>query len=89
MAHYDAHITITLRPSILDPQGKATSHALDQLGFSSVEDVRIGKHVRLGIEAATSDEARRMATEACERLLANPVMEDFSIEVREAELESS
>lgn len=89
MAHYEAHITITLRPSILDPQGKATSHALDQLGFDSVEDVRIGKHIRLRIEADSPDDARRTATEACEKLLANQVMEDFSIEVREAEFESN
>lgn len=89
MAHYEALITITLRPSILDPQGKATFHALDQLGFDSVEDVRIGKHIRLGIKADSPDEARRVATEACEKLLANPVMEDFRIDVHEAELESS
>lgn len=89
MAHFEALITITLRPSILDPQGKATSHALDQLGFDSVEEVRIGKHVRLGIEADSSDEARRVASDACEKLLANPVMEDFRIDVREVEIESS
>ena len=89
MAQYEAHITITLRPSILDPQGKATSHALDQLGFDAVEDVRIGKHVRLTISADSADEARSTAKEACERLLANPVMEDFRIDIREAELQNT
>lgn len=89
MAQYEANITITLRRSILDPQGKATSHALDQLGFDSVEDVRIGKHIRLRISADSTDGAHATAREACEKLLANPVMEDYRIEVREAELERS
>ena len=81
MSRFEAHITITLRPSILDPQGKATSHALDQLGFDSVRDVRIGKHVRLTIEADSKADAESIAREACEKLLANPVMEDFAIDV--------
>ncbi|NNF03824.1 MAG: phosphoribosylformylglycinamidine synthase subunit PurS [Rhodothermales bacterium] len=89
MAQFEADITITLRPSILDPQGKATSHALDQLGFDSVKDVRIGKNIRLTIVADSADKARETAREACEKLLANPVMEDFRIDVRETELESS
>ena len=78
---YKALVNVTLRPSILDPHGKATHHALTQLEFDAVHDVRIGKHIELGIEADTVDEAENVARLACEKLLANPVMEDFTIEV--------
>lgn len=81
--HYHVAIEITLRSSILDPQGKATSHALGQLGFDGIEDVRIGKFVELKLEAADADAARAMATDACRKLLANEVMEDFEIRVTE------
>ncbi len=74
---YKATVTITLRPSILDPQGKATRHALHQLGAASVESVRIGKHIELLIDAPSETEARAIATRACDQLLANPVMEDY------------
>lgn len=81
--HYHVAIEITLRSSILDPQGKATSHALEQLGFDGIEDVRIGKFIELKLEAADADAARAMATDACRKLLANEVMEDFEIRVTE------
>ena len=76
-------IEITLRSSILDPQGKATKHALDQLGFTGIQDVRIGKYVEMNVEAADEAAARAMAREACQKLLANEVMEDFHITVSE------
>ncbi len=76
---YKALVNVTLRPSILDPHGKATHHALTQLGFDAVHDVRIGKHIELNIDAHTVEEAEVVARQACEKLLANPVMEDFSI----------
>ena len=80
---YKARINVTLRSSILDPQGKATHHALTQLGFDQVDEVRIGKHIELNIEADSRDSAETIAREACEKLLANPVMEDFSIEIED------
>jgi phosphoribosylformylglycinamidine synthase len=73
-------IRVTLRPSILDPQGKATRHALEQLGFAEVRGVRMGKFIALRVEAGSESEARDVARSACEKLLANPVMEDFEIE---------
>ncbi|WP_457652339.1 phosphoribosylformylglycinamidine synthase subunit PurS [Rhodocaloribacter sp.] len=76
---YKANIRITLRPSILDPQGKAVHHALKNLGFDTVDQVRMGKYVEMWIETDDEAEARRVAREACEKLLANPVMEDFDI----------
>lgn len=82
---FKANITITLRPSILDPQGKAMQHALHNLGHESVAQVRAGKHIEMLIEAASVSEAELVATKACEQLLANAVMEDFRIKVEELE----
>ncbi len=79
---YKASVRVTLRPSILDPQGKTTHHALENLGFDRVERVRIGKFVEMWIDERTEEEAERSARSACERLLANPVMEDFEISVK-------
>lgn len=76
---YKASIHVKLRPSILDPQGQTTYHALEDLGFDSVNRVRMGKLVEIWIDTSDEQEAERVATEACERLLANPVMEDFEI----------
>ena len=80
---FKAEITVTLRPSILDPQGKAAHHALGELGFNGVHQVRIGKFIELEIEAASAQEAEKLAREAADKLLANPVMEDFQVTVHE------
>lgn len=80
---YKASIRITLRSSILDPQGKAVHHALGSLGYEAVERVRMGKFAELWIDADSEAEATRVAEEACEKLLANPVMEDFEVAVAE------
>jgi len=76
---YKATISITLRPSILDPEGKTVQQALTNLGYEQVSQVRMGKQAEVWIEAEEEEEARRVATEACEKLLANPVTEDFEI----------
>ncbi|MBI4417325.1 MAG: phosphoribosylformylglycinamidine synthase subunit PurS [Ignavibacteriales bacterium] len=75
---FKAKITVTLRSSILDPQGKAVEHGLHSLGYQSVSHVRIGKHIELSVGVDSKAEAERIVREACERLLSNPVMEDFS-----------
>jgi phosphoribosylformylglycinamidine synthase subunit PurS len=80
---YKASIKVTLRPSILDPQGKATQHALESLGYASVQQVRIGRYIELFIAETDRDAAERVAKEACEKLLANPVMENYSIAIEE------
>ncbi|HKJ33814.1 MAG TPA: phosphoribosylformylglycinamidine synthase subunit PurS [Balneolales bacterium] len=82
---YKAYITISLRKSILDPQGKATHHALQNLGMKDVSEVRIGKLIELNINAENAEKAREVAETATEKLLANPVMEDYEIEVIEEE----
>ena len=78
---YIAKIRVTLRPSILDPQGKAVQHAIATLGAGRVSDVRIGKYVEARIDASSESEARRTAEEVCKKLLANPVMEDYTFEI--------
>ena len=81
---YRVSVRITLRPSILDPQGKAVRGALEQLGQSEIRDVRMGKYAELTVEADSTDAAAAAAERACETLLANPVMEDFEIETVDA-----
>ena len=86
---YKATISITLRPSILDPEGKAVQHALTNLGHEEVAQVRMGKQAEVWIDAETEDEARRIATGACEKLLANPVTENFDIQLEPAAAEAA
>lgn len=78
---YISKINISIRNTILDPQGKAVEHSLKSLGFDRIEDTRIGKYIELKINADTKEEAERISDEACRKLLANPVMEDYSFEV--------
>lgn len=78
---FKARVLVTLRKTILDPQGKAVHHALQSLGMTAVEDVRIGKLVEMVVTGSTRDEVERAADEAAKKLLANPVMEDYSVSV--------
>jgi len=74
---YLAKINVTLRPSILDPQGKAVQHAIASLGMEDVRDIRMGKYIEMKIASDDAGAAKRIADEACRKLLANPVMENF------------
>lgn len=74
---FTAHINVMPLTELLDPQGKAVNSSLHNLGLESVEKVRIGKHITLSIDAASEDEAKGIAEEACKKLLANPVMEQY------------
>lgn len=80
---YKAKVNVTLRPSILDPKGKAVHHALKNLGLHEVQQVRIGKLIEMDVEAGSKDEAAKVVEAACTKLLANEVMEDFEIEIEE------
>jgi phosphoribosylformylglycinamidine synthase subunit PurS len=82
---FRARIHVTLRPSILDPQGKATREALRQLGHSSIDDVRMGKFVEISIAERDEATSRAVAEEACKKLLANPVTENYHIELEALE----
>ena len=74
-------VFVTPRKGILDPQGRAVEQALVSLGFTSVSDVRIGKYIVLEIASRSAAEARDQAHRMCERLLANPLIEDYTLEV--------
>lgn len=78
---YRAKIKVTLRKSILDVQGKAVQSALHKLGYGDVESVRIGKYIELELNDQDEATARKNAEEACQKLLSNPVMEDYSFEL--------
>ncbi len=81
---FHSKITVTLRKSILDPQGKAIEHGVHSLGYGLVEHVRIGKYIEFDVNTNDRKEADRITRETCERLLSNPVMEDFSYTLEEA-----
>jgi phosphoribosylformylglycinamidine synthase len=75
--NFSVQVKVMPLKELLDPQGKAVMGGLQNLGIRSVSDVRIGKSISLQIEAASADEARKIAEEASRKLLANPVMEYF------------
>jgi phosphoribosylformylglycinamidine synthase PurS subunit len=81
---FRVEVRVMPRAALLDPQGQAVQHALKALGFAEVSDVRVGKHLVLDVEAANSSEATTRARAMCDRLLANPVTEDFDVVVRGA-----
>ncbi|HUQ21294.1 MAG TPA: phosphoribosylformylglycinamidine synthase subunit PurS [Gemmatimonadaceae bacterium] len=77
---YRVSVHITPRRGILDPQGKAVEGALHSLGFEGVSSVTVGRHIIVDTEAPNEDAAIASVTAMCQRLLANPVIEDFEIE---------
>ena len=79
--HFTAEIDVMPHPELLDPQGKAVRLGLEHLGLTAVADVRVGKHIRLTLEAATEAEARKQVETACRQLLANPIMEGYTFVV--------
>jgi phosphoribosylformylglycinamidine synthase len=73
------HVEVSLKPGLLDPQGKAIEGSLPALGWSNVSDVRVGKYIRMELEAKDHDTAVAQVHEMSERLLSNPVIESFVI----------
>ena len=76
-----ARVHVTLKAGVLDPQGKAIGHALHSLGFLSVRDVRQGKVIELELEERDPKKARAAIESMCGKLLANPVIENYTIEL--------
>lgn len=81
---YTAHINIMPLKELLDPQGKAVNSSLHNLGLSQIQNVRVGKHITLAVEAKDKSEAETLVSDACKKLLANQVMESFEINISEA-----
>jgi phosphoribosylformylglycinamidine synthase PurS subunit len=82
MATYQVEIRVMPRATLLDPQGKAVEHALSALGFTGLGAVRVGKALMVALDAPDREAALGQAESMCQRLLANPVTEDFEVTVR-------
>lgn len=76
-----AKVHVTLKPGVLDPQGKAVSHALQSLGFEGVQEVRQGKYIELDLEETDPAKAREAVERMCRELLANTVIENFTVDL--------
>jgi phosphoribosylformylglycinamidine synthase len=76
-----ARVFVTLKPSVFDPQGRTIVEALQSLGYGTVADVRQGKYFELDLSVPSRDEAEKLASEVADRVLANPVIESFRIEL--------
>lgn len=82
---YKAKIIITFRKSVLDPQGKTIENSLHSLGFTSINNTRMGKYIEYNINTDDEREANKIVEETCKKLLANPVMEVYSYELVKTE----
>ena len=80
---YHAQIYVTLRPSVLDPAGTSVQSGLKHMGYDNVEQVRIGKYIEVTLTAADQDSAKTQLDTICDQLLANPVIENYRIELLE------
>lgn len=78
-----ARVFVTLKPSVFDPQGSTIAEALHSLGYDAVQDVRQGKYFELELAVDSAEQATRLADEVSEKLLANPVIESYRIELAE------
>ena len=77
-----AKVYVTLKPSVLDPQGKAIKHAVELLGYESISDIRQGKYFEISLNGSlTEDQAREAAVRMAREVLSNPIIEDFRVEI--------
>jgi len=76
-------IFVSFKDGVLDPQGKAVERSLHTLGYNEVRDVRMGKYLEIELEAASREAAETRVREMCDKLLANPVIEDYRFEIQE------
>ena len=78
-----AEVNVMPLKALLDPQGKAVTLSMHNIGYKSVENVRIGKHITLEIEAESKEKANEKVDEACKKILSNPIMESYEFELKE------
>ncbi|MFM7217571.1 MAG: phosphoribosylformylglycinamidine synthase subunit PurS [Bacteroidota bacterium] len=81
---YIASIEVMPLKALLDPQGKAVTLGLQNMGLKSLENVRIGKHITMEVDAADQENAKAVVDEACKKLLSNPIMESYHFTLEEA-----
>lgn len=79
---YLAKIKVVLKQSILDPQGQTILHALENLGYNSVKELRVGKYIELKLDVDDDETANKLISEICNKLLSNPVMENYSFDIQ-------
>ena len=89
MNTFQVSVTVRLQPEVVDPVGMTIQSGLRNLGFTTVSGARVGKLVEFRLEAENPDEARALAAEMSDRLLANPVIEDYEIEIAEVTVEGT
>lgn len=80
---YLARIYVTLKPAVNDPQGRTVLGGLKNLGYAQVAEVRVGKYLEVRVDSATRADAEALVTEMCQKLLANPVIEEYRFQVEE------
>ncbi len=80
---YNAKVYVTLRPSVLDPAGKAVRSGLSHMGYDNISKIRIGKYIEVDLTAEDEASAQQQLDKICDQLLANPVIENYRIEVLE------
>lgn len=78
---YKAEVYVTFKKGVLDPQGETVGRSLNSMGFAGIEEVRIGRFIEMKIDAPDQEAAALMVEEACQQLLANPVLEDFRVHI--------
>ena len=83
MKEFKVKVEVRLKPVVLDPQGKSVLSALANLGFDEVRDARVGKLIELRIKDGSAENVRKRVDEMCRRILSNPVIEDFIVNVEE------
>jgi phosphoribosylformylglycinamidine synthase subunit PurS len=76
-----ARVFVTLKPSVFDPQGQTIAEALHSMGYAGIGDVRQGKYFEFDVNATSADQARSLAAEVADKLLANPVIESYRVEI--------
>ena len=81
---FKAEIDVMPLDALLDPQGKAVTSSMKNIGLDAIDGVRIGRHVRLCVEASTQEDAEKMVDEACKKLLSNQIMESYTFSLTEA-----
>lgn len=84
MKTWVVEVRISFKPSVFDPQGHAVENAVHSLGYKAAEGFRVGKYMTFQVDAASEEEAKRLADEVCDKVLCNPVMETYSFSLTQA-----
>ncbi len=80
----EAEVYVTLKKTVADPQGLTVKHALESLGYKDIEQVRMGKLVRMKLKSQDTQKAKKEVAEMCKKLLSNPIIEEYSFKITEA-----